>query len=64
MDTARFRKEALYSARKMNSGLSAKEEISFACLDVEAASASFLRRKTAQGKAQFEKPDDTKNRRL
>ena len=64
MDTARFRKEALYSARKMNSGLSAKEEISFACLDVEAASASFLRRKTAQGKGQFEKPDDTKNRRL
>ena len=58
MDTARFRKEALYSSRKMNSRLSAKEEISFACLDAETASASFLRRKTAQGKAQFEKPND------
>jgi hypothetical protein len=60
MDTARFRKEALYSACKLNSGLSAKEEISFACLDAEAATVSFLRRKTAQGKAKFEKPDDTK----
>jgi Ca-activated chloride channel homolog len=56
MDTARFRKEALYSARKMNSRLSAKEELNFACLDAEAASASFLRRKTAQGKAQFGEP--------
>lgn len=59
MDTARFRKEALYSSRKMGSRISAKEEISFACLDAEAASVSFLRRKTAQGKAQFEKPDDS-----
>ena len=59
MDTARFRKEALYSARKMNSRLSAKEEISFACLDAEAASASFLRRKTAQGKAQFQEPPES-----
>ena len=25
----------------------------------ESASASFLRRKTAQGKAQFDKPDDS-----
>jgi len=59
MDTARFRKEALYSARKMNSRLSAKEELDFACLDAEAASASFLRRKTAQGKAQFDRPEDS-----
>ena len=58
MDTARFRKEALYSARKMNSRLSAKEEHSFDCLDAEAVSPSFLRRKTAQGKAQFDRPDE------
>jgi hypothetical protein len=42
----------------MSSRLSAKEEISFACLDAEAASASFLRRKTAQGKAQFGEPPE------
>ena len=59
MDAARFRKEALYSARKMNSRLSAKEELNFACLDAEAARPSFLRRKTAQGKAQFDKPDES-----
>jgi Ca-activated chloride channel family protein len=59
MDTARFRKEALYSSRKMNSRISAKEELNFDNLDAEAASISFLRRKTAQGKAQFDKPDDS-----
>ena len=59
MDTARFRKEALYSSRKMNSRLSAKEELLAMSLDEESAKASFLRRKTAQGKAQFDKPDDT-----
>jgi hypothetical protein len=60
MDTARFRKEALYSARKMNSRLSAKEEAATWPPDTESASASFLRRKTAQGKAQFGKPEDEK----
>ena len=59
MDTARFRKEALYSSRKMNSRLSEKSEACFDSLDAEAASPSFLRRKTAQGKAQFDKPDDS-----
>ena len=59
MDTARFRKEALYSSRRLNSRISAKEELNFDCLDAEASSSSFLRRKTAQGKAQFDKPDDT-----
>ena len=59
MDTARFRKEALYSSRKMSSRISAKDEdISMsACRGISGA--SFLRRKTAQGKAQFDKPDDT-----
>ena len=59
MDTARFRKEALYSSRKMNSRLSEKSEACFDSLVAEAASPSFLRRKTAQGKAQFDKPDDS-----
>ncbi|WP_194266281.1 VWA domain-containing protein [Dechloromonas sp. H13] len=59
MDTARFRKEALYSSRKMSSRISAKEELNFDSLDAEAASISFLRRKIAQGKAQFDKPDDS-----
>jgi len=59
MDTARFRKEALYSSRKMNSRLSAKEELLAMSLADESAAPSFLRRKTAQGKAQFDKPDDT-----
>jgi len=57
MDTARFRKEALYASKKMGSRLSAKEEMS-ACLDLEAAAPSFLRRKAAQGKAQFTKGPD------
>ncbi|WP_300336880.1 VWA domain-containing protein [Accumulibacter sp.] len=57
MDTARFSKEALYSSRKMGSRISAKEEASFDNLGADALSPSFLRRKTAQGKAQFDKPD-------
>ena len=58
MDTARFRKEALYSSRKMGSRLSAKEEM-LGSLSAESSSASYLRRKSSQGKAQFEKrPDD------
>ena len=58
MDSARFRKEALYSSGKMSRRLSAKEEM-LASMAMEGASASYLRRKKAQGKAQFEnRPDD------
>jgi len=58
MDSARFRKEAMYSSRKMGSRVSAKEEM-LASLASESASPSFLRRKSSQGKAQFEqRPDD------
>lgn len=57
-DSARFRKEALYSSGKMSRRLSAKEEM-LASMAMESASASYLRRKKAQGKAQFEnRPDD------
>jgi Ca-activated chloride channel family protein len=58
MDSARFSKEALYSSRKMKSRISAKEE-SLDSLVMEASAPSFLRRKTAQGKAQFDKPEDS-----
>lgn len=58
MDTARFRKEALYSSRKMRSRISAKDE-PLESLMMEASVPSFLRRKTAQGKAQFDKPEDS-----
>jgi len=54
-DSARFRKESLYSSRKMNSRLSAKEE-SLTFVSEESSSASFLRRKRSQGKAQFDQP--------
>ena len=58
MDSARFRKEALYSSGKMSRRLSAKEEM-LASMAMESSSASYLRRKKAQGKAQFEnRPDD------
>ncbi len=57
MDAARFKKEALYASRKMGSRISAKEEMMMDLAD-EALAPSFLRRKTAQGKAQFDKPDD------
>ncbi|MBD5804513.1 von Willebrand factor type A domain protein [Azoarcus sp. Aa7] len=53
MDTARFRKEAMYSSRRMAARVSAKEELNFD-MATEAAAPSFLRRKRAQGKAQFE----------
>ncbi|SBT03712.1 von Willebrand factor type A [Candidatus Accumulibacter aalborgensis] len=59
MDTARFRKEALYSARKMSSRISAKEENAYDSPASESGSASFLRRKIAQGKAQFGRPDES-----
>lgn len=52
MDTARFRKEALYAAKKMSGRISAKEEMLMSLAD-EADAPSFLRRKAAQGKAQF-----------
>ena len=60
MDTARFRKEAMYSSRKMSGRLSSKHEALDSVVS-EAAAPSFLRRKTAQGKAQFEqRPNDEK----
>lgn len=60
MDTARFRKEAMYSSRKMSGRLSSKQE-DLGSVAAEATAPSFLRRKTAQGKSQFElRPDDEK----
>lgn len=59
-DSARFRKEAMYSSRKMSSRVSSKDE-ALMNLTAEAESPSFLRRKKAQGKAQFtQRPNDTK----
>lgn len=58
-DALRFRKEALYSSVKMSRRLSSKEE-PIASLSAESTSASYLRRKKSQGKAQFgNRPDDT-----
>ncbi|MCM8594083.1 VWA domain-containing protein [Accumulibacter sp.] len=57
MDSARFRKEALYTSRKMDGRLSAKAEL-LGSLAAEAAVPSFVRRKVAQGKAQFRKQPD------
>ena len=57
-DAARFRKEATYSGRRMSTRLSSKLENLGSVAD-EAAAPSFVRRKTAQGKAQFDKrPED------
>ena len=56
-DAARFRKEAAYSGRKMSTRLSAKLENLGSVAD-EAEAPSFVRRKTAQGKAQFGKRDE------
>jgi Ca-activated chloride channel family protein len=58
MDGARFRKEALYSSGKMSRRLSAKEEM-LANLASESSSASYLRRKKAQGKSQFQAGTDS-----
>jgi Ca-activated chloride channel homolog len=58
-DSAHFRKEATYSSRKMSTRLSSKYENVGSVAD-EAAAPSFVRRKTAQGKAQFEKRPDAK----
>ncbi len=56
-DRSRFSKEALYSSRKMASRLMAKDEL-LSSLDLEAESASFLRRKRSQGKAEFRRPPE------
>lgn len=61
MDSARFRKEAMYSSRKMSSRVSAKEELLMS-MAAESAAPSFLRRKKSQGKAQFEQRPDDSNR--
>jgi Ca-activated chloride channel family protein len=53
-DAARFRKEATYTSRKMSTRLSSKVEDLGNVAD-EAAAPSFVRRKTAQGKAQLGK---------
>ncbi|MFZ4534917.1 vWA domain-containing protein [Propionivibrio sp.] len=58
MDGARFRKEAMYTSRKMGSRVSAKDEV-LGSTASEAAMPSFLRRKKMQGKAQFgPRPED------
>jgi hypothetical protein len=49
------RKKSLYSSRKMSSGFRREELMS---MSAESAKASYLRRKKAQGKAQFGKPED------
>lgn len=54
-DMERFSKESLYSSRKMSSRLSAKDELM--SMSAESTKASYLRRKKAQGKAQFDEPD-------
>lgn len=50
-DMTRFAKESLYTSRKMHSRLSAKDEVM--AMSAESAKASYLRRRKAQGKAQF-----------
>lgn len=55
-DVRRFSKEALFSYGKMNRRLSSKEEMLTSLVD-ERSSASYLRRKKAQGKAQFRSND-------
>ena len=51
MNTAIFRKEALYSSGKLRGRLSANEGMA---LDQQMSIPSFLRKKRAQGKAQFD----------
>ena len=52
-DEVRFAKEAVFSSRRMNTRLSAKEEPK--SLVSEVAAPAFLRRMAAQGKKQFRK---------
>jgi hypothetical protein len=50
-------KEAMYSSSRMHSRLTTKEDM--LSMDSEADMASYLRRKTAQGRAQYRKgPED------
>jgi len=56
-DAARFSKESLYSSGKMSRRVSAKGEM-LASRAAEASVPSFLRRKKAQGKAEFDRPPD------
>ena len=51
-DSARFLKEAKYSSRKMSSRVSGKDEV--LSLAFEAQAPAYLRRKSQQGKTQFE----------
>lgn len=50
-DQAHFAKEARYSSRRMNTRLTAKEEMASVASDDDVP--AFLRRKAAQGKAQY-----------
>lgn len=56
-DAGRFSKESLYSSGKMSRRVSAKEEL-LSSTASEASVPSFLRRKKAQGKAEFDRPPD------
>lgn len=59
MDRASFRKDAMYSSRKLSSRISAKEE-QLMSMAAEAVAPSFLRQKKSQGNAQFEqRPGNT-----
>ena len=52
MDSARFRKEALYASRKMQVRVAACQEVLSDLSDQNESGPSFLRRKGRQGKAQ------------
>jgi hypothetical protein len=60
-DRAGFRKEAMYSSRKMAHRVAASIEVA-AYSDAEVAAPSYLRRKRAQGRTQFQKPADDSNK--
>jgi Ca-activated chloride channel family protein len=58
MDSARYRKESVYTTHRMNSRVASKVEAP-TCMADEAAAPSFLRRRKSQGKAQYEqRPQD------
>lgn len=54
-DEARFAKEAMYASAGMSTRLSAPCEPSYSARDAEAAAPAHLRRKTRQGRTEFEK---------
>jgi Ca-activated chloride channel family protein len=59
-DEANFKKEAAYSSRRMNSRIAdANENAVCYSATAEAASPSFARRKTYQGRTQFQDPKDS-----